>query len=664
MIAKASRRVADGSFRRLAAYVSDLKKIGDLRDWKKTAEYIIGQKGGGERVEAIRVMNCANEEPGLALAEIAALQSRNTTSKADKTYHLIVSFPPGERPTPVQLHDIEDSLCASIGLADHQRISAIHNDKDHFHFHVAINKVHPTTLRMVTPYFDQPRLQAACIELEKKHGLTQTNHQIPDWSNGRKDVRAAAMELHGRQQSLIQWVRDEAGPALLKAQETGRGWQDLHRAAATFGLEVKPRGAGLVIVVAGDKNARVKPSDIDRRLTFGALTAKWGTYEKPVGPQPAAERIYPRAPLHPASPATAELFRTYQQDRDRALMARKQAREVRRTEATARRKELSAWAAQRRKAIKAMPFSPDGRKIAYAELKRTQKQVFEGEKARRAEQRRQFAAQPLPTWQSWLQAQAANGNTFAAEVLRSTDERKAELGAAVLSTENAEQARHVVYQHLRPIVSANGSITYRVADGGRVTDQARQVRVDEISVAASFLALSLATDRFGDRPLLVDGTEQFKAQIAQLAAVEGMNVRFANPQMEAERQHHERELAARPPRAQISAAPGLPEGTDPDIAAFVARRNDVRERASDVLPHRVWTPADAGSAIYSGRRTIGEGREVLIFDREGETLVKPASPAQAAKASTWRIGDIVRIDHRGRHHDHRPLQQNMPDREQ
>src|ERR1700733_16276237 len=101
------------------------------------------------------------------------------------------------------------------------------------------------------------------------------------------------MERHGRQQSLIQWVRDEAGPALLKAQETGQGWQDLHQAAAAYGLEVKPRGAGLVIQVAGDKYARVKPSDIDRRLSFGALRAQWGDYQAPIGPKPEAKRVYP-----------------------------------------------------------------------------------------------------------------------------------------------------------------------------------------------------------------------------------------------------------------------------------------------------------------------------------------------------------------------------------
>jgi hypothetical protein len=656
LIAKAARRIAGGSFSRLAAYVSDLKKIGDLRDWKKTADYILDAKGAGERVEAIRVTNCANEEPGLALAEIANTQARNTTSKTDKTYHLIVSFPPGEQPTEAQLGDIEETLCGAIGLADHQRLSAVHNDRDHFHFHVAINKVHPRTLRTVTPYFDHPRLQAACAELEKKHGLTPTNHQMPEQGKGGPKGRAEAMETHGRQQSLIQWVRDEAGPALLKAQEAGKGWQDLHRAAATYGLEIKPRGAGLVIAVAGDKYARVKPSEIDRRLAFGALTGKWGDYQAPTGPQPAPERVYPRAPLHTPSPSTASLFRDYQRERERIMAERKTGKETRREEASAWRTEMASWAAERRTAIKAMPFTAEGHRDAYAALKRDKALASEREKARRAEARKQDAGRGLPTWQSWLQEQAARGNTQAAEVLRSGEQRQAELGAAILSAENAEQARHVVYQHLRPIVGKDGAITYRVADGGRVIDQARQVRVDEVSVAATFLALSLAADRFGNRPLVIDGTDAFKAQLTALAAVEGMNVTFADPAMEAERQRQVREHQARQASRPTTPAAGQTQA-DPELAAFIEKRNAARAIMPDILPHRAWEPSDAGEAVYRGRRQLGEGREVLLFDRAGGTLVKDATPAQAARASTLRIGDTVEVDARGRLHEHRAEQE-------
>jgi hypothetical protein len=60
---------------------------------------------------------------------------------------------------------------------------------------------------------------------------------------------------------------------------------------------------------------------------------------------------------------------------------------------------------------------------------------------------------------------------------------------------------------------------------------------------------------------------------------------------------------------------------------------------------------------YQGRRQIGDGREVLIFERDGETLVKPVSAAQAARASTWRIGDSVEVDERGRLHEQREEQE-------
>jgi hypothetical protein len=81
-------------------------------------------------------------------------------------------------------------------------------------------------------------------------------------------------------------------------------------------------------------------------------------------------------------------------------------------------------------------------------MKRTRDQAMEREKAGVAEERKQAAARPLPSWQSWLKTQAVQGDVRAVEVLRSMEQRQAELGAAVLSANDTDQARHVVYQHL------------------------------------------------------------------------------------------------------------------------------------------------------------------------------------------------------------------------
>jgi hypothetical protein len=158
MIAKRIPRQGDSSFRRLAQYLA--------------------RGEPGEQVVGLQITNCASDTPEEAVAEILHLQNLNTRAKGDKTYHLVISFPPGERPTAEQLQAIEADLVAAIGLAEHQRMSAVHTDTEHLHVHVAINKIHPETLRYVEPYFDKLRLMEACTRLELQHGLERTPHGI------------------------------------------------------------------------------------------------------------------------------------------------------------------------------------------------------------------------------------------------------------------------------------------------------------------------------------------------------------------------------------------------------------------------------------------------------------------------------------------------------
>ncbi len=62
----------------------------------------------GEKVAWARATNCRTDDPGWAVKEILLTQARNTRSRSDKSYHLVVSFPEGEKPTRTQIEDIED----------------------------------------------------------------------------------------------------------------------------------------------------------------------------------------------------------------------------------------------------------------------------------------------------------------------------------------------------------------------------------------------------------------------------------------------------------------------------------------------------------------------------------------------------------------------------
>ena len=129
MIAKRVLRPrASSDFARLGVYI-----LGEGRSTKdatpdRTFDYILADQAGG-RVGAVRITNCHAGTPALAIMEILATQSLNKRSRGDRTYHLVVSFEPGERPAPAQIEDIETELCAAIGLSGHQRISALHLDR-------------------------------------------------------------------------------------------------------------------------------------------------------------------------------------------------------------------------------------------------------------------------------------------------------------------------------------------------------------------------------------------------------------------------------------------------------------------------------------------------------------------------------------------------------
>lgn len=230
------------------------------------------------------------------------------------------------------------------------------------------------------------------------------------------------------------------------------------------------------------------------------------------------------------------------------------------------------------------------------------------------------------------------GDEQAVAILRSRVISRSPEGANILTAQDRESARHVVYQQLQPVAAKNGDMIYQLSDGGRVTDRATEVRADRSTTAAAFLALSLAADRYGHQPLELDGSDAFKAAVISVAAIRGFDVTFADPDLERAR------LAA------VAHARGdeVPETARSGAIAYVQARNSLRARVSDVPEHRVWSPLDAGPAEYAGRRRFADGSEAVLLQYGDAIAVLPVTSRQAAKASTWAVGDLVITDDRGR----------------
>ena len=553
MIAKAIARKTKGQgFKGLAGYVANAGKMAAVPGgWGLTAAYIADEGHGGAKVApgSVRLTNCASETLGEAVREIELTQAQARRGKAEQTYHLVVAFPAGEVPSREQLEDIEDDLVRAIGFGDHQRLSAVHTDKDHLHFHVAINKVHPETFRTITPHQDKNKLMAACARLEIKHGLAATHGERVQASDGaRLEGRAADMEAHSGQESLLRFVRETAKADLLATSAAGKGWQDLHDAAASHGLEVRPRGAGVVFGVPGKPRLSVKASDVDRVLSAKGLTDRLGPFQADTrsgGAHKAQEaqdgaRAAPGASQRPGGydrrprgrdAATDELVARYRAEREERQAARVAGFDAVRARHASYRAELRQEGVDRRRHDRQFGTTPQRREVDREERRVRMRQSVDAAAAEREAVRKR---NHTPTWYGFLQGEAEAGNEKALRLLRQVERRRVEIAMNLLQAADLSEGRAIVMKGVDKRVSKDGTVTYRTQDGGTVQDRKLGVGVVEVTASSALLALIVAGERF-DRPLKVQGTEAFKRAVAAAAATPGVNVQFEEPAMEAMR---------------------------------------------------------------------------------------------------------------------------------
>lgn len=259
-------------------------------DFAALAEYIAAAKDDGEKLEHLWIENCnagdGIDDLDLAIAEVKATQALNQRTKIGKTYHLMISFR-DEHPTLDVLKDIEGEFAKALGYAEHQRVIGTHVNTDNFHMHVAINKIHPDTLKAHTPLRDFQTLEAVSREMEKKHGLKVDLGRADKLQPDRRPQRALDKEAHTWEQSFDGFVRENKAE-LMAALDQASTWQDLHDGMARFSLQLQPYGNGLVIADANGKH-RVKASSIDRLLSMKSLETRLGQFRPPVAGRTAEQ---------------------------------------------------------------------------------------------------------------------------------------------------------------------------------------------------------------------------------------------------------------------------------------------------------------------------------------------------------------------------------------
>jgi hypothetical protein len=163
-----------------------------------------------------------------------------------------------------------EQLIDVLGFSEDQYIAARHNDKDHEHVHVAINKIRPESLRIHSPAWDHQRLFTAARALETELGLTPLRSNAPERDN--LPQRAADYEAQQGVESFARWARNTLAPAL-RATEM-HGWDDMHRTCSRFGVVLRLNGNGLAFEDM-ERGIRVKaPRPKNRRGFLSAHRAQ------------------------------------------------------------------------------------------------------------------------------------------------------------------------------------------------------------------------------------------------------------------------------------------------------------------------------------------------------------------------------------------------------
>ena len=280
------------------------------RRFAPLATYLISGRSGTEtdRVAWTAGRNLGTDDPELA-APLMQATARQSALVQVPVYHVMISFDREDQVTPDQMQAVANRVLRDLGLDAHQAIMVAHQDREHAHVHVMVNRVHPETGVAWERWQDRPTIERALREAEQAFGLRVVpgrlhqldGHDVPARATLTPDERLEA-ERSG----------DPAFPdrvrALLPELRAARSWDELTSRLAAHSLRLEGKGQGLVIT---DGDREVKASRVGRDLSLRRLEARFGT------PYPNREQltgITSRAyeSLSPAVGAVATAAREYE----------------------------------------------------------------------------------------------------------------------------------------------------------------------------------------------------------------------------------------------------------------------------------------------------------------------------------------------------------------
>jgi hypothetical protein len=360
-------------------------------------------------------------EVELACRLVEAVQAQNTRAGKARTYHLVISLHPEDRSLDrKELRRVVEHLVDVLGFSEHQYIAARHNDKDHEHIHVAINKIHPESFRIHSPAWDHQKLFEAGRALEAELGMRPLRARTRE----RDELPRPAADYEAQQgvENFARWARKTLAPAL-RAVEIGT-WDDVHQTCGRFGVKLQLHGNGLVFEDI-EQGIPVKASSVDRGLSKPRLCKRLGDFQ----PASLNHLEATRHTAHRYSPMPARVPQTlwtdYTQLLEQGRHDRERAWSDYRETASRDRRGLKEKYRQQRRILAALPVSVLDKKRLTKQLALRQGIDVRNLRRRLAAQRKAIQKTPHPgTWRHFVASRVADRDARAIRLLQRRERQR------------------------------------------------------------------------------------------------------------------------------------------------------------------------------------------------------------------------------------------------
>jgi hypothetical protein len=239
----------------------------------------------------------------------------------------------------VQMFETGHKMMAELGLQDHQYMIYKHNDTDHSHIHVMVNRVHP--------------------EIEKATFVKQLHKRLDDFQrrteleNGWRFVpgkltRPERLKQAGKEPEKIADLtghvrRSRADRVLFNAES----WQQVHQELEDRGVGVRLAGRGGQIYSLRNPDQSIKLTDISQKLSLSRMEKRLGEFELQQQPEAEAEILQIREETPPVDPVQDMEFT----DEEREL--------IRELKGADKLKELEHWYESRMEVVKILRGEKD-----------------------------------------------------------------------------------------------------------------------------------------------------------------------------------------------------------------------------------------------------------------------------------------------------------------